>query len=95
MYVCIEVAWASNWAWGRGPSSWSNVPILQVPSLPRHAHWLILAHYVTNFCPKNNANSVGDIGARQAEKRIWNWAWQEIWITKGLGPFYITGPGIL
>ena len=53
MYVCIEVAFhgidhgieRSNWDKGRDPSgSWVQYPNPAVPSIPRHARWIILAH---------------------------------------------------
>ena len=43
LHLCLEVALsgvpmkgASSWAWGKGPSSGSNVPT------PHHLRWLIL-----------------------------------------------------
>ena len=54
MYVCIEVALRGvpmgsrvQLGLGEGPiKSGSNVPTPRVPSVPRHARWLILAHCV-------------------------------------------------
>ena len=61
MYVCIEVALREvpmgsgiQLGLGEGPiKGRSNVPTPQVPSVPCHAHWLILTHWcvlsVANF----------------------------------------------